>query len=205
MLRGMYRGGAAGLFAVLRLARVMLAIVCGGLGVGLMAAGCTTSGQPVLDLTAVSAGLGGSALGGGASGTVAFEGIDGAPDGVSRKLTAQITQEATARNVACVSRLQPSQYRVQVYLSAIVEGRKTAIVWVWDVSTADHTRVARFTGEAPGAPSERAWAAADDAVVARIAQDGMSRLAAFLAGGTAPVASASTAGAPLAFLPPSRP
>jgi hypothetical protein len=166
-----------------------------------MAAGCTTSsGQPVLDLTAVSAGIGG-----GAAGTVAFEGIDGAPDGFSRKLTAQITQEANARSIVCVSRAQPSQYRVQVYLSAIVENRKTAIAWVWDVSTADHTRVARFTGEVPGATSERAWAAADDGVVARIAQDGMSRLAALLATGPAPVASVSTAGAPLAFLPPSRP
>jgi hypothetical protein len=196
MLRGTYRGGAAGVFAALRLARAALAI-CGALGIALMAAGCTTSGQPALDLTAAGAGIGG-----GAPGTVAFEGIDGAPDGFSRKLAAQLTQEANARNVVCVSRMQPSQYRVQVYLTAIVENRKTAIAWVWDVSTADHTRVARFTGEATGAPSERAWAAADDAVVARIAQDGMGRLAALLASGPAPVASMSTAGAPLAFLPP---
>jgi len=50
----------------------------------------------------------------------------------------------------------------------------------------------RLGGEVPGAPSERAWAAADDAVVARIARDGMSRLAAFLA----------SPGSPGEFLPP---
>jgi hypothetical protein len=170
------------------------------LGGGLVAAGCTTSGQPVLDLSAVGAGFGGAA-----QGTVAFDLIEGAPEALRPKLTAQITQEANARNIAWVSQTQPSQYRIEIYLSAIVEGRKTTIAWVWDVSTANHTRLARFSGEVPGAPSERAWAAADDAVVARIAQDGMGRLAAFLASGPAPVASASTAGAPLAFLPSSRP
>jgi hypothetical protein len=196
MLRGMYRGGAASLFAVLRLARVALAIVGGGL----MAAGCTTSGQPVLDLTAVGAGIGSPALG-----TVAFDLIEGAPEPFINKLTAQLTQEANARNIASVSRTQPSQYRIEIYVKAIVEGRKTTITWVWDVGTANHTRLARFAGEVPGVPSERAWAAADDAVVARIAQDGMSRLAEFLASGPAPVASVSTAGAPLGFLPSSRP
>jgi hypothetical protein len=204
MLRGTYRDGAAGLSAVFRPARTALAVlkfVILGLGAGLAVAGCTTSGLPALDLTAVSAGIGG------APGTVAFEGIDGPPEGLNDKLKVRLAEEANARNIASVSRMQPSQYRIRIYLQAIVEGRRTTITWAWDVGTADHTRVARFTGEVPGLPSERAWAAADDAVVARIAQDGMSRLAAFLASGRpAPVASVSTAGAPpLAFLPPSRP
>jgi hypothetical protein len=83
-----------------------------------------------------------------------------------------------------VSREQPAQYVVRGYLAAHVQGQKTTITWVWDVFTAGHDRVARFTGEVPGAMSERAWAAADDAVVARMAQEGMSRLAAFLADST---------------------
>jgi hypothetical protein len=146
-------------------------------------------------------------MAGAAPRTVAFEVIDGAPDqSWFNKLVARLNQEANARKVAVVSREQPSQYVIRGYVGAHVQGQRTTITWVWDVFTsAGHERVARFTGEVPGAPSERAWAAADDAVVARMAQDGMSRLAAFLAasGPTPNVASASGA-EPLAFLP-SRP
>jgi len=117
-----------------------------------------------------------------------------------------LTQEATARQIAVVSRGQPAQYRIRGYVAAHVQGQRTTITWVWDVFTADRERTVRLTGEAPGAPSERAWAAADDAVVTRIAQDGMSRLAVFLAAqGPAPAASVSAAQMPLAFLPALRP
>jgi hypothetical protein len=192
-----YRSGAAGLFALLRLVGAALAIV----GCGLMAAGCTTSGQPLLDLSV----MGG--FGGAGPRTVAFESIDGPPEAVFRKLVSQLGQEAAARQLAMVSRDQPAQYRIRGYVAAHVQGQRTTITWVWDVFTADRERAVRLTGEVPGAPSERAWGAADDAVVARIAQDGISRLAAFLATpGSAPVASLSTASAaPLAFLPSSRP
>jgi hypothetical protein len=198
MLRGAYRGRAAGLFALPRLAGMVLAII----GCAFMVAGCTTSGQPGLDLSAVSV----PGMGVAAPRTVAFESIDGPPEVVFRRLVAQLTQEATARQLAMVSREQPAQFRVRGYMAAHVQGQRTTITWVWDVFTVDRERAVRLTGEVPGAPSERAWAAADDAVVARIAQDGMNRLAVFLAAsGPAPVASVSTAGAPLAFLPPSRP
>jgi hypothetical protein len=119
--------------------------------------------------------------------TVAFESIDGPPEPLFRKMVARLTQEANARNVAVVSREQPAQYVIRGYVAAHVQdqkghGQKTTLTWVWDVfAAADHQHVIRFTGEVPGAPSERAWAAADDAVVARLAQDGMDNLAAFLA------------------------
>lgn len=199
MLRGAYRSGAAVVLAVLRLARVALAAAAGGL----VATGCTMSGQPVFDITAG---------GGPGPGTVAFESIDGPPEPLFRRLVARLNQEANARKIAMVSREQPAQYVVRGYVAAHVQGQKTTITWVWDVFTADHERAVRLTGEVPGAPSERAWAAADDAVVGRMAQDGMSRLAAFL-GGSGPASSeasspnvTSTSGqAPLAFFPPSRP
>jgi hypothetical protein len=199
MLRGTYRGGAAGCFAVLRAARLALAIAGGGLGV----AGCTTSGEPVL-----------GAIGGTGPRTVAFESIDGPPEQLFRKLVTQLGEEATAHRVAMVSREQPAQYRIRGYVAAHVQGKKTTITWIWDVFNSDRERTVRLGGEVPGAPSERAWAAADDAVVARIARDGMSRLAAFLAspGEFSPpreeassVASTTDTGTSLAFLPPSRP
>jgi hypothetical protein len=197
---GAYRSGAAGVFAVIRLVRVALVAATGGL----VAAGCTTSGQPVFDITA----------GGGAGPrTVVFESIDGPPEPLFRRLVARLGQEANARKIAMVSREQPAQYAIRGYVAAHVQGQKTTITWVWDVFTADHERAVRLTGEVPGVPSERAWAAADDAVVARMAHEGMSRLAAFLSGsGPTPpdtslpnVASTTGTQGPLVFLSPSRP
>jgi hypothetical protein len=200
MLRGTYRGGAAGGFAVLRAAPLVFAIAGGGLTV----AGCTTSGEPVL-----------GDIAGPGQRTVAFESIDGPPEQLFRKLVAQLSEEASAHRVAMVSRQAPAQYRVRGYLAAHVQGKKTTITWVWDVFDAGQERAVRLSGEVPGAPSERAWAAADDAVVSHIARDGMTRLAAFLASpgsvppgafpppredASQPVASAADAQGSLAYL-----
>jgi hypothetical protein len=203
MLYGTHRSGAAGWFAVLTAA---LAIVGGGF----MTAGCTTSGQPALGPTAI----GGSGLR-----TVAFESIDGPPEQLFRRLVSQLNQEATAHEIAMVSRESSAQFRIRGYVAAHVQGQKTTITWVWDVFDADRVRAVRLVGEVPGAPSERAWAAADDGVVTRMASDGMSRLAAFLANpASAPaefppprderspnIASSPQTERSLAFLPQSRP
>ena len=205
MLRGTYRGGAAGCLAVLRAARLALAVAAGNL----VAAGCTTSGPPVL-----------GTIGGSGQRTVAFESIDGPPEQLFRKLVTQLGEEASAHRVAMVSRESPAQYRIRGYVAAHVQGKRTTITWIWDVFNSDRERAVRLGGEVPGAPSDRAWAAADDAVVARMARDGMSRLAAFLASpGSAPpveflpprdeasqnVASISEPAGTLGFEPPSRP
>jgi len=159
----MLRGGVFGL--------VRAALVAVAAGAGL--SGCTSE---TLDLAALSTpGLR-------TTGTVAFESIDGPPEAVFRRLVGRLGQEASARRVAMVSREQPAQYRIRGYVAAHVQGPRTTISWVWDVFTDRGERVARLTGEVPGAASERAWEAADDAVIARMAQDGMSRLGAFLAG-----------------------
>jgi hypothetical protein len=200
MLCGLDASGAAGLSAVLKLARIALMATTGGLA----AVGCTTSGIPLLDTPPLK--MGELGMAGAGPRTVAFEVIDGAPDHRwLDKLKARLTQEANDRKVAAVSREQPSQYIIRGYVAAHVQGQRTTITWVWDVFTAaDHRRVARLTGEVPGALSERAWAAADDSVVARIAEDSMSSLAAFLASGPPPNGASASAAEPLAFLP-SRP
>jgi len=166
MLRGTYRGGAAGRFAALRAARLALAIA----GAGLMLAGCTTSGEPVL-----------GAIGGTGSRTVAFESIDGPPEQLFRKLVTQLGEEATAHRVAMVSREQPAQYRIRGYVAAHVQGKKTTITWYGTSSipsaSARCGSAARCRARHPSAPGRppmmRWWP--------RIARDGMSRLAAFLA------------------------
>jgi hypothetical protein len=204
MLRGTYRRGRAAWFAARTMVRAALVIA----GCGVLAAGCVTDGGPGF----------GTPFGVAGARTVAFESIDGPPETVFRKLVAQLTQEASARQVAVVSRESAAQYRVRGYVAAHVVGKKTSISYVWDVYDGDRERAQRIAGEVPGAASERAWAAADDQVVARIARDGMERLAAFLANPGAPggpssptyqpppnVASASGTEATVAFLPSLRP
>jgi len=206
MLRCTSRRGAAAGRAARRAARTTLAIAGGGLAV----AACPSVDRPVLDATSI-----------GPSGlrTVAFESIDGPPETLFHKLVTQLAKEANARQVAIVSRESPAQYRIRGYVAAHVQGKRTTITWVWDIYDADRERAMRLTGEAPGASPQRAWAAADDGVVTRMARDGMSRLAAFLASpGPAPtevlpardepspnVASVPGTEGTLAFLPPSRP
>jgi hypothetical protein len=158
------------------------------------------------------------AFGGSGQRTVAFESIDGPPEELFRKLVSRLSEEASAHQVVMVSRESPAQYRIRGYVAAHVQDKKTTITWVWDVFDADRERAIRFGGEVPGAPSQRAWAAADDAVVARMARDGITRLAAFLAspGETpagqfppreeaSPVASTTNTEGSLAFLRQSQP
>jgi hypothetical protein len=150
--------------------------------------------------------------------TVAFESIDGPPETVFRTLVQQLNQEAQSRQVSVVSRESAAQYRIRGYVAAHVQGKRTTISWVWDIYDADRQRALRLTGEEAGPPGRTAWSAADDQVVGRIAQDGMTRLAAFL--GSPPVPDANPAPreepapnvafAPsetgiLAFAPPDRP
>jgi len=82
-----------------------------------------------------------------------------------------------------VSRRSSARYRVRLYLAANVERKRTAIAWVLDVYDSDLRRAARIAGQEPAGRSRPdAWAAADGAVLARIAETGMTRLAEFTAG-----------------------
>jgi hypothetical protein len=121
--------------------------------------------------------------------TVAFESIDGPPATIFTQLVQDLGEEASARQVAVVSREGQAQYRVRGYLAALVEGkrRNTVIAWVWDVYDADQQRAMRISGEVPASGSGRGtWAAADEGVLRRIATTSMDQLAAFLAAPPAP-------------------
>jgi len=152
------------------LQRVRVGLLVAGL-FGLGAAGCTTAPQGATPIAMVR------------GPTVAFESIDGPPESIFRQLVQDLNDEATARQVAVVSRDAPAQYRVRGYVAALVEKRRrTVIAWVWDVYDADQRRAIRLTGEEPaGASGRGTWAAADDALLRRIAKSGIDRLAAFLA------------------------
>lgn len=113
--------------------------------------------------------------------TVAFESIDGPPPGQFQTLVQNLNTEAKARQLAVISREQPSVYRVRGYLAAHVVQGRTTISWVWDVFDNDERRALRITGEetTKGRPRD-AWTAADNAMLARIARDSMDQLAGFL-------------------------
>ena len=142
-------------------------------------------------LLVVASALGGCAGGGAASGsfamaaapsgsgaTVAFESIDGPPPQVFDRMVGVLDSESKLRNLAIVSREGGASYRVRSYLSAQVMRGKTVIAWVWDVYDSNQQRALRLSGEEPAAGKSvrDAWAAADDLLLRKIAQAGLSGL-----------------------------
>ena len=145
-------------------------------------------------LLAVASALGGCAGGGAASGsyamastgsgpTVAFESIDGPPPQVFDRMVSVLDSESKLRNLSIVSREGGASYRVRSYLSAQVVRGKTMIAWVWDVYDNNQQRALRLSGEeAAGKAGRDAWAAADDLVLRKIAQAGLSGLSGMVNG-----------------------
>jgi hypothetical protein len=138
--------------------------------------------------------LGGCAGGGAASNsyamasagggpTVTFESIDGPPPQVFDRMVSVLDSESKLRNLSIVSREGGASYRVRSYLSAQVVRGKTVIAWVWDVYDNNQQRALRLSGEEPAGKSGRdAWAAANDLVLRKIAQAGLSGLSGMVNG-----------------------
>jgi hypothetical protein len=146
-------------------------------------------------LLAIACGLGGCASGGAGSDsfamassgpTVAFESIDGPPPPVFERMVNVLDSESKLRNLSIVSREGSASYRVRSYLSAQVSRGRATIAWVWDVYDRDQQRALRLSGEEPaGKPGRDAWAAADDLLLRKIAQAGLSGLSGMI-NGTSP-------------------
>ena len=134
-----------------------------------------------------SGSAGGSfAMASGGSPTVAFESIDGPPPQVFDRMVSVLDSESKLRNLSIVSREGGASYRVRSYLSAQISRGRTTIAWVWDVYDRDQQRALRLSGEEPAGKAGRdAWAAADDLVLRKIAQAGLSGLSGMI-NGTAP-------------------
>src|SRR6195952_1739964 len=145
-------------------------------------------------LLAVMSALGGRAGGGnspfasaGDATTVPFESIDGPPPQVFDRMVNLLDSESKLRNVAIVSREGSASYRIRSYLAAQVSRGRTTIAWVWDVYDRDQQRAIRLSGEEPAGKAGRdAWAAADDLVLRRIAQAGLTGLSGLINGTMAP-------------------
>jgi hypothetical protein len=159
-------------------------------------AGRTARAAAAAILLAIACGLGGCASGGaiggsfamasGGSSTVAFESIDGPPPQVFDRMVDVLDSESKLRNLSVVSREGSATYWVRSYLSAQVSRGRTVIAWVWDVYDRDQQRALRLSGEEPAGKAGRdPWTAADDLVLRKIAQAGLSGLSAMV-NGTAP-------------------
>jgi hypothetical protein len=144
-------------------------------------------------LLAMSSALGGCAGTGAASAsfamaaadrpTIAFESIDGPPPQVFERMVGVLDSESKLRSLSIVSRDGSAAYRVRSYLSAQVSHGRTTIAWVWDVYERDQQRALRLSGEEPAGKAARdAWTAADDLVLRRIAQAGLSGLSGMING-----------------------
>ena len=125
--------------------------------------------------------------GGGDSPTIAFESIDGPPPQVFDRMVSVLDSETKLRSLQVVSRETPAAYRVRSYLAAEVVRGKTVIAWVWDVYDRDQQRALRLSGEEAAGKAGRdairdPWAAADDLVLRRIAQAGLSGLSGMING-----------------------
>jgi len=118
--------------------------------------------------------------------TVAFESIDGPPPNVFDRMVNVLDSESKLRNLSIVSREGSAAYRVRSYLAAQVSRGRTVIAWVWDVYDGDQQRALRLSGAEPAGKAGRdPWTAADDLVLRKIAQAGLSGLSAMI-NGTAP-------------------
>src|SRR3984893_5231527 len=156
---------------------------------------CRTAARAaiVAALLAIACGLGGCASGGAGGGsfamassgpTVAFESIDGPPPQVFDRMVSVLDSESKLRNLTIISREGGASYRVRSYLSAQVVRGRTMISWVWDVYDSSQQRALRLEGEGPAGKAGRdAWAAADDLLLRKIAQAGLSGLSNMINGG----------------------
>jgi hypothetical protein len=146
-------------------------------------------------LMAMACGLGGCAGGAASSSyamasnssgpTIAFESIDGPPPQVFNRMVGVLDSESKLRSLSIVSREGAAAYRVRSYLAAQVNHGRTTIAWVWDVYDQNQQRALRLSGEEPAGKAGRdAWAAADDLVLRKIAQAGLSGLSNMINGTT---------------------
>ena len=169
-------------------------------------------------LAAAAGALGGCASGGVPTGafamagdgpTIAFESVDGPPPAVFDRMVNVLDSETKLRSLSIVSRESSAAYRVRSYLSAQVVRGKTVIAWVWDVYDRDQQRALRLSGQEVGGKAGRdAWAAADDLVLRKIAQAGLSGLTGMINGTPEPAAPVARRGPAVASAgeaaPPSR-
>jgi hypothetical protein len=125
----------------------------------------------------------------GSGATLAFDSIDGPPPQVFERFVEALNAEAQAKALPIVSRDGTATYRVRAYLAAQISRGRTSITWTFDVYESGQQRALRLTGEeVAGKPGRDAWTIADGQLLRRIAQNGMTGVAALMNGTREPEA-----------------
>lgn len=174
---------------------VRAALAASWLAIACALGGCAAGGN-VADSYAMATPASGGA-------TVAFESIDGPPPQVFDRMVGVLDSESKLRSLSIVSREGTASYRVRSYLSAQVVRGRTMIAWVWDVYDSNQQRALRLSGEEPAGKAGRdAWAAADDLVLRKIAQAGLSGLSSMINGSPAAAPAPELRGPAMVSAPP---
>ncbi len=123
-------------------------------------------------------------------GTIALESIDGASDNSRNRLASAVAQQGAQRQIAVVSRSEPSPYRVKGYLSA--SGNQ--LTYVFDVFDTSNRRALRISGDDMLARTGNADMI-DDATAARIAARSLDQMAVLFNPALRPAETPATASA----------
>ena len=113
---------------------------------------------------------------------VALASVEGAPAPVTARFTALFNDAATAQDMTLTAEPK-ANYLIRGYLSAYKVDGGTAIGYVWDIFDAAKHRTQRVTDAVvvKGGGAD-AWAVANEAVLASLADKSINDLAVFLSG-----------------------
>jgi hypothetical protein len=120
--------------------------------------------------------------------------VIGAPDGIAKQITAQLTSSIERQRVTIAK--SPSEkvdYTLRGYVVAAKEKTATKVSYIWDVTDNSGKRVHRITGEEiiSGAHGKDAWAGVNATVVQTVSDKTSASFGTWLA--TVPASSASAA------------
>ena len=119
---------------------------------------------------------------------VALDTIEGAPDAVKTRMSAEVTTQATPRKIELVDNGAQPRYRLKGYLTAYpTETGDTALAVVWDVFDSSNKRAQRVTTTTVAkGQGEDPWSRIGETQIAKATSQSMNQVAAFLSGATAP-------------------
>lgn len=158
----------AGLAAVLGLALTG----CGTTTPDLFATAASPEATPAQTATAATQGT-----------KIAIAPVIGAPDGVAKKLQAQLTAAMKQKQIAVSSNpSEPTQYTLRGYVVSARESSGTKISYIWDVTDPAGKRVNRITGEelAPAGSGRDPWEVVTPQIIETISEKTASSLATWL-------------------------
>lgn len=121
---------------------------------------------------------------------VAVETIEGAPDALQAKVSAEVATQASARRIELVSAESAPRYRLKGYLTAYpTDNGETALAFVWDVFDSSKKRAQRVsTTTIARGQSQDPWQQIGETQIAKAASQSMNEVASFLAASGTPTA-----------------